>query len=78
MPFAGSGAPSTSRSMASATPTSYAKLAERLAGVFPDFTLEVFDERHHLDRPHRAEPDRLATSLRGLWDRADAAATAAD
>jgi pimeloyl-ACP methyl ester carboxylesterase len=49
----------------------YAKIAERLAGVFPNFTLEVFQERHHFDPPHRVEPERLASSLRGLWARAE-------
>lgn len=39
-------------------------------GIFPDFTLEVFEERHHFDSPHRAEPQRYARSLRKLWDRA--------
>jgi pimeloyl-ACP methyl ester carboxylesterase len=57
-------------------PDHYGRIAERLAGVFPDFTLEVFEERHHFDPPHRAEPDRLAASLRGLWTRAEAAADA--
>ena len=57
-------------------PDQYARVAERLAGVFPDFTLEVFEERHHFDPPHRAEPERLAASLRGLWARAEAASAA--
>lgn len=51
-------------------PGYYAEIAKRLAGVFSDFTLEVFDERHHFDPPHRIEPDRYARSLRALWDRA--------
>ncbi len=54
-------------------PDHYAKIAERLARLFPNFTLEVFAERHHFDPPHRAEPDRLAASLRALWSRADTA-----
>jgi pimeloyl-ACP methyl ester carboxylesterase len=57
-------------------PDQYAKVAERLAGVFPDFTLEVFEERHHFDPPHRVEPERLASSLRGLWARAETASVA--
>ena len=52
-------------------PDHYEKIAERLAGVFPNFTLEVFEERHHFDPPHRAEPERLAASLRELWARAE-------
>jgi pimeloyl-ACP methyl ester carboxylesterase len=52
-------------------PDQYGELGKRLDGVFPDFTLEVFDERHHFDPPHRIEPDRLASSLRALWQRAE-------
>jgi hypothetical protein len=44
--------------------------------VFPNFTLEVFEERHHFDPPHRAEPERLAASLRELWARAETASIA--
>jgi pimeloyl-ACP methyl ester carboxylesterase len=55
-------------------PDQYARIAERLAGVFSDFTLEVFEDRHHFDPPHRAEPERLAASLSALWARAAAAA----
>jgi pimeloyl-ACP methyl ester carboxylesterase len=55
----------------------YATIAERLSGVFPDFTLEVFQERHHFDPPHRAEPARLASSLRDIWRRAETTSTAA-
>lgn len=43
------------------------RIAERLAGLFPDFTLEVFADRHHFDPPHRAEPERLARSPLALW-----------
>ena len=53
-------------------PDQYQEIATRLARVFGDFTLEVYDGRHHFDPPHRAEPGRLARSLRELWDRADA------
>jgi pimeloyl-ACP methyl ester carboxylesterase len=48
--------------------------AERLGRIFPDFTLETFEERHHFDPPHRAEPRRYARSLRKLWDRASGTA----
>lgn len=51
-------------------PDHYAEIAHRLSGVFQDFTLEVFEDRHHFDPPHRAEPERLARSLRSLWERA--------
>jgi pimeloyl-ACP methyl ester carboxylesterase len=53
-------------------PDHYAEITERLGRVFPDFELEVFEDRHHFDPPHRAEPERLAQSLRSLWRRAEA------
>jgi len=49
----------------------FGRVADRLAGVFPDFTLDVFADRHHFDPPHRIEPARLAAALRGIWTRAD-------
>ncbi len=52
-------------------PDEYGELAKRLARVFPDFQLEVYEDRHHFDPPHRAEPERLAGSLRGVWSRAE-------
>lgn len=52
-------------------PDLYPRMAERLAGVFPDFALEVYPERHHFDPPHRVEPVRLAAALRDLWVRAE-------
>jgi pimeloyl-ACP methyl ester carboxylesterase len=54
-------------------PDEYGEIAERLSKVFPDFTLEVFEERHHFDPPHRIEPDRVATSLLRMWDRSEQA-----
>jgi pimeloyl-ACP methyl ester carboxylesterase len=53
-------------------PDYFALMAERLAGVFPDFTIERFPDRHHFDPPHRIEPARVAASLRALWERAEA------
>lgn len=53
-------------------PDYYARMAKRLAEIFPDFTLETFAERHHFDPPHRIEPERLAASLLALWQRAEA------
>jgi hypothetical protein len=58
-------------------PDHYARMAVRLAGVFSDFTLETFEDRHHFDPPHRAEPERLAAALRDLWARAEAASLSA-
>ncbi|WP_240630005.1 hypothetical protein [Specibacter cremeus] len=53
-------------------PHEYGEIAQRLAEVFPDFQLEVFERRHHFDPPHRIEPARLAASLLALWNRAEA------
>jgi hypothetical protein len=53
-------------------PDYYARMARRLAAIFPDFTVETFPERHHFDPPHRIEPERLADSLLALWERAEA------
>jgi len=50
-------------------PDQFGELAERLGTVFPDFTLEVFADRHHFDPPHRIEPERLARSLHAIWAR---------
>jgi pimeloyl-ACP methyl ester carboxylesterase len=54
-------------------PDQFGEIAARLRAVFPDFQLEVFEERHHFDPPHRIEPERLAQSLRALWRRGDRA-----
>jgi pimeloyl-ACP methyl ester carboxylesterase len=54
-------------------PDQYLRIAERLARVFADFILETFEDRHHFDPPHRAEPGRLAASLQALWARAQPA-----
>jgi pimeloyl-ACP methyl ester carboxylesterase len=51
-------------------PAQYREIADRLGRVFPDFELEVFEDRHHFDPPHRVEPDRLARSLKAVWERA--------
>ncbi len=52
-------------------PDQYGEIAKRLSSVFPDFELEVFEQRHHFDPPHRIEPERLASSLMKLWRRAE-------
>jgi pimeloyl-ACP methyl ester carboxylesterase len=51
-------------------PSYYARMAERAGAIFSNFTLELFDERHHFDPPHRIEPERLARALRAHWARA--------
>jgi len=53
-------------------PDYYARMADRLRKIFPDFTLETFPERHHFEPPHRIEPERLGESLLALWERAEA------
>lgn len=53
-------------------PDLYSRIAQRLAMVFPDFILEVFEARHHFDPPHRIEPARVAAALRRVWARAEA------
>jgi len=52
-------------------PDYYARMADRLRKIFPDFTLETFPERHHFEPPHRIEPERLGESLLALWERAE-------
>lgn len=52
-------------------PDLYETRMHRLAGVFRDFTSEVFAERHHFDPPHRGEPERLAELLLAFWGRAE-------
>ena len=52
-------------------PDDYGEIAERLSTVFPDFRLEIFENRHHFDPPHRIEPDRLAAMLREHWERVE-------
>lgn len=51
-------------------PDYFGKMAERLRELFPDYTLDVYEDRHHFDPPHRIEPERLAVRLRELWHRA--------
>jgi pimeloyl-ACP methyl ester carboxylesterase len=53
-------------------PGYYRRMAERARAIFPNFTLDVFDERHHFDPPHRIEPERTARALQAHWTRADA------
>lgn len=51
-------------------PDYYGRMAERARAIFPNFTLDVFEERHHFDPPHRIEPERTAIALRAHWARA--------
>jgi hypothetical protein len=43
----------------------------RLAGLFPDFTAELYEGASHLDTSHLREPARVAAALRRLWQRAE-------
>ena len=52
-------------------PNYYARMADRARTIFPYFTLDVFEARHHFDPPHRIEPERTARALRAHWARAD-------
>jgi pimeloyl-ACP methyl ester carboxylesterase len=52
-------------------PDQYGEIASRVSRLFPDFELDVFEERHHFDPPHRIEPGRLARSLKAVWRRAE-------
>ncbi len=38
-----------------------------LGAYFPDLRIEVYEGRSHFDPPHRAEPERFAEALRGIW-----------
>ena len=50
-------------------PDYYGRMANRAREIFPDFTLDVFEQRHHFDPPHRIEPERTARALRAHWAR---------
>jgi len=52
-------------------PDQFGEIAKRLRRVFRDFELEVFEERHHFDPPHRIEPERVARALTALWRRSE-------
>ncbi|GAC1437073.1 MAG: hypothetical protein NVSMB51_09890 [Solirubrobacteraceae bacterium] len=51
-------------------PDYYGRMAARARTIFPNFTLDVFEQRHHFDPPHRIEPERTAQALRAHWARA--------
>ena len=59
-------------SRGSRTHARWAAMQTRLAGVFPDFTGEVFAGLHHLNPAHQAEPQRAAAILSRYWERAEA------
>lgn len=45
-------------------------MRDRLAGIFPDFSPELYEGFHHLETSHQWAPARVAASLRRLWSRA--------
>jgi pimeloyl-ACP methyl ester carboxylesterase len=51
-------------------PDYFARMADRLGAQLDDFVLDVFEDRHHFDPPHRIEPQRLAEALERHWARA--------
>jgi pimeloyl-ACP methyl ester carboxylesterase len=52
-------------------PDYFGQMAERARAIFANFTLDLFEERHHFDPPHRIEPERTARALQAHWARAD-------
>ncbi len=48
----------------------WAAMGRRLAGVFPNFTAELYEGIHHLQTSHQREPERVAAALRRLWEHA--------
>ncbi len=52
-------------------PDIYEERAKRAGSLFADFTMGMFEGRHHFDPPHRAEPERVADLLRTHWRRAE-------
>ena len=51
------------RSGAAGNPDYFGAMAERLGGLFGDYTLDVFEERHHFDpAPGRAGAPRGAAA----------------
>ncbi|WP_223475770.1 alpha/beta fold hydrolase [Oricola indica] len=57
---------------ARSNPSMYLRIQERAAKIFPDFTIEIFEDRHHFDPPHRSEPERTAELLLEFWKNAEA------
>lgn len=45
-------------------------MGRRLSKLFPNFRSEQFAGLHHLNTSHAAEPQRVASRLRELWERA--------
>ncbi len=54
----------------------YECAAKRLAELFPDFQVEEYVGRSHIDPPHRAEAERFGRAMLTLWKRAEESFTA--
>lgn len=50
-------------------------LARLMADTFPNGRVTIYEGRHHMDPVHRADPERFANDLKGLWQEAQAPAT---
>jgi pimeloyl-ACP methyl ester carboxylesterase len=61
-------------SRGSRTHSRWEAMQTRLAGLFPDFTGEVFEGLHHLNTSHQAEPDRVAATLTSFWEGSETSA----
>jgi hypothetical protein len=48
----------------------WTSMERRLSKLFPNFSSEMFEGLHHLNTSHTAEPQRVATQLAALWQRA--------
>lgn len=48
---------------------SFERQARRLAELWPQMEIDVYEGLHHLKPPHLADPGRLATSLLQAWSR---------
>ena len=46
-------------------------MAERLSHVLADCAVVRYEDRHHADAPHQAEPQRVTAILTSLWKRTD-------
>jgi pimeloyl-ACP methyl ester carboxylesterase len=52
----------------------WGSMAKTLAGLFPNIHIELYEGLHHMNAPHRAEPERFAWALRELWRNTEEAA----
>jgi pimeloyl-ACP methyl ester carboxylesterase len=55
-------------SYGSLSSASWERRAERLSALMPQLVVERYEGLHHMNTSHVAEPERVAASLRRLWD----------